>query len=57
VGCGGFIKGCDGEWLRGFAKSISTCCVYIGKLWSMLEELKYARRLRFTIVNDLSIKI
>jgi len=32
AGCGGIIKGCDGEWLGGFAKSIGMCSAYIAEL-------------------------
>lgn len=32
AGCGGIIKGSDGEWLDGFAKGIEKCCAYITEI-------------------------
>jgi hypothetical protein len=47
AGCGGLIRGCDGEWLGGFAKGVGLCSGFVAELWGVLEGLKYVRRLGF----------
>ena len=32
AGCGGIIRGSDGEWLGGFSKSIGVCSAYMVEL-------------------------
>jgi hypothetical protein len=31
AGCGGVIRGCEGEWLGGFAKGIRLCCALMAR--------------------------
>ncbi|KAK2417023.1 heat shock 70 kDa protein [Trifolium repens] len=47
VGCGGVIRGNQGEWLRGFAKNVGNCSAFIAKLWGILEGLCLAHRMGF----------
>ncbi|PNX63747.1 ribonuclease H, partial [Trifolium pratense] len=37
AGCGGVIRGCDGEWLGGYAKGLGLCSAFVAKLWDVLE--------------------
>ncbi|GAU49448.1 hypothetical protein TSUD_137920 [Trifolium subterraneum] len=41
-GCGGLIRGNEGEWLGGFAKGLGTCSGLVAELWVALEGLKLA---------------
>ncbi|KAK2394949.1 hypothetical protein QL285_056723 [Trifolium repens] len=47
AGCGGLIRGSEGEWIGGFAKSVGTCSAFIAELWGVFEGLMYARRMGF----------
>ncbi|MCI24501.1 ribonuclease H protein, partial [Trifolium medium] len=51
AGCGGLIRGSDGEWLGGFAKFLGACSAYVAELWGVLEGLNLARRLGFRAVE------
>ncbi|MCH86415.1 putative non-LTR retroelement reverse transcriptase [Trifolium medium] len=51
AGCGGIIKGNQGEWLRGFAKGVGVCSAFVAELWGVHEGLLYAWRLGFTAVK------
>jgi hypothetical protein len=51
AGCGGIIRGNQGEWLGGFAKGVGVCSAFVAELWGVLEGLQYARRLRFMAVE------
>ncbi|MCI60412.1 ribonuclease H protein [Trifolium medium] len=44
AGCGGLIRGSDGEWLGDFAKHIGSGSAYVAELCGMLEGLKLARK-------------
>ncbi|MCH93591.1 RNA-directed DNA polymerase (Reverse transcriptase), partial [Trifolium medium] len=37
AGCGGIIRGNQGEWIGGFAKGIGYCSAFIAELWGVLE--------------------
>ncbi|CAJ2662636.1 unnamed protein product [Trifolium pratense] len=50
-GCGGIIRGSQGEWLGGFARGLGNCSAIIAELWGVAEGLSYARRLGFTAVE------
>ncbi|MCI01199.1 non-LTR retroelement reverse transcriptase-like, partial [Trifolium medium] len=45
IGCGGIIRGSDGEWISGFAKFVGYGNTYLAELWGVVEGLSYARRL------------
>jgi ribonuclease HI len=51
IGCGGVIRGSDGEWINGFSKLIGRGDVYIAELWGVLEGTKMAHRMNFTKVE------
>ncbi|GAU18130.1 hypothetical protein TSUD_248310 [Trifolium subterraneum] len=51
IGCGGIIRGSDGEWLGGFAKYICIGSAYLAELWGVLEGFMYARRLQFRYIE------
>jgi ribonuclease HI len=51
AGCGGIIRGSDGEWLGGFAKRIGKCSAYMAELWGVYEGLRYVRRLGFQAIE------
>jgi ribonuclease HI len=51
AGCGGIIRGSDGEWLGGFAKKLGICSAYVAELWGVYEGLRLARRLGFNVVE------
>ncbi|GAU38532.1 hypothetical protein TSUD_320040 [Trifolium subterraneum] len=53
-GCGGDIRGNQGEWLRGFAKNVGNCSAFVAELWRVLEGLCLAQRMGFFNV-ELSI--
>jgi ribonuclease HI len=54
AGCGGVIRGNQGEWLGGFAKGVGYCNAFVAELWGVLEGLSLAQRLGFDRV-ELSI--
>jgi ribonuclease HI len=47
AGCGGVIRGNQGEWLGGFAKCVGLCSAFVAELWGVVEGLRYAYRLGF----------
>lgn len=51
AGCGGIIRGSDGEWIGGFAKFIGDCSAFVVELWGVLEGLRYVRRMGYTLVE------
>jgi len=51
AGCGGVLRGSDGEWLGGFARSLGLCSAHVAELWGVLEGLRYARSLDFRRVE------
>jgi ribonuclease HI len=51
AGCGGIVRGSQGEWLGGFSKSIGRCSAFIAELWGVLEGLHYVKRLGFTKIE------
>jgi ribonuclease HI len=51
AGCGGVIRGCQGEWLGVFAKCVGLCSAFIAKLWGVVEGLRFAHRLGFKKVE------
>ena len=51
AGCGGIIRGSDGEWIGGFAKFIGYCSAFVAELWGVLEGLRYVRRMGYTTVE------
>ena len=38
-GCGGLLRDCSGQWVVGFAKSISVCSSIAAELWALREGL------------------
>jgi hypothetical protein len=50
IGCGGAIRGSDGEWINGFSKLIGRGDVYVAELWGVLEGIGMARRMNFSKV-------
>lgn len=42
AGCGGLIRGEDGNWLCGFSKNLGLCNAYVAELWGVLEGLQLA---------------
>jgi hypothetical protein len=44
AGCGGVIRGNDGEWHGGFAKCVGLCSAFVAELWGVVEGLKYVYR-------------
>jgi ribonuclease HI len=51
IGCGGAIRGSDGEWINGFSKLIGRGDVYVAELWGVLEGIGMARRMNFSRVE------
>jgi len=51
AGCGGLIRGSEGEWLAGFSKFLGKCNAFIAELWGVLEGLRCAKRMGFTAVE------
>jgi ribonuclease HI len=51
IGCGGVIRGNEGEWLHGFSKLIGRGEVYIAELWGAFEGIKLARMMNFAKVE------
>jgi ribonuclease HI len=47
AGCGGVIRGSQGEWLGGFAQCLGLCSAFVAELWGVLEGLWCVRRLGF----------
>ncbi|GAU10733.1 hypothetical protein TSUD_425170, partial [Trifolium subterraneum] len=51
IGCGGILRGSEGEWLGGYAKFIGKGNAYIAELWGVMEGLELARRMKFQAVE------
>ncbi|MCI02556.1 ribonuclease H protein, partial [Trifolium medium] len=51
AGCGGIIRGSQGEWLGGFAKGVGSYSAFVAELWGVFEGLSHARRLSFSAVE------
>jgi ribonuclease HI len=51
AGCGGIVRGSQGEWIGGFSKSVGRCSAFIAELWGVLEGLRYVKRLGFTKIE------
>ncbi|PNY00778.1 ribonuclease H [Trifolium pratense] len=51
AGRGGVIRDSNSVWRGGFAKNLGICSAYVAELWGVFEELRYARRLGFTIID------
>ncbi|GAU22839.1 hypothetical protein TSUD_282060 [Trifolium subterraneum] len=51
AGCGGVIRGNQGEWLGGFAKKIGDCDAFTAELWGVLEGLCLVSRMGFANVE------
>jgi ribonuclease HI len=47
AGCGGIIRGNQGEWLGGFAKGVGDCSAFVAELWGVFEGLSLAKRMGF----------
>ncbi|GAU43243.1 hypothetical protein TSUD_241340 [Trifolium subterraneum] len=43
-GCGGVIRGSEGEWIGGFAKFVGRSNVYVAELWGVFEGLKFGAK-------------
>lgn len=43
AGCGGLLRGDQGEWLGGFAKCLGMASAFEAELWGVLEGLKLAK--------------
>jgi ribonuclease HI len=51
IGCGGVIRGSEGEWIYGFNKFIGRGEVYMAELWSVLEGMRLVKRMKFIKVE------
>jgi ribonuclease HI len=51
AGCGGIIRGNQGEWLRGFARCVGLCSAFVAELWGAFEGLRCARRMGFVNIE------
>ncbi|MCI40979.1 ribonuclease H protein, partial [Trifolium medium] len=51
AGCGGVIRGSQGEWLGGFAKCVGLCNVFVAELWGVYEGLRHVYRMGFKKVE------
>jgi ribonuclease HI len=51
AGCGGVIRGSQGEWLGGFAKGVGLCSAFAAELWGVLEGLTQVYRMGFRKVE------
>jgi ribonuclease HI len=47
AGCGGLVRGSEGEWLGGFPKFVGSCSACIAELWGVLEGLRCIWNLGF----------
>jgi ribonuclease HI len=46
-GCGGIVRGSQGEWIGGFAKNVGSCNAFVAELWGVLEGLRFVQLLGF----------
>ncbi|GAU34393.1 hypothetical protein TSUD_217330 [Trifolium subterraneum] len=51
AGCGGFIRGSQGEWLGGFAKCVGLCSAFVAELWGVYEGLQHVYSMGFKKVE------
>jgi ribonuclease HI len=51
AGCGGIVRGSQGEWIGGFSKSVGRCSAFIAELWGILEGLRYVKSMGFTKIE------
>jgi ribonuclease HI len=51
AGCGGVIRGNQGEWLGGFAKGVGLCSAFVAELWGVYEGLRHVYRMGFRKVE------
>jgi ribonuclease HI len=51
IGCGGVIRGSEGEWIYGFSKIIGRGEVYMAELWGVLEGMGLVKRMKFVKVE------
>jgi ribonuclease HI len=51
AGCGGIVRGSQGEWIGGFAKCLGSCSAFVAEIWGVLVGLHYARSLGFSKVE------
>lgn len=40
-GCGGLLRGPDGQWIHGFATQLGFCSAYVAELWGVYEGLSF----------------
>ncbi|KAK4258121.1 hypothetical protein QN277_007613 [Acacia crassicarpa] len=43
AGCGGLLRGSDGEWIAGFARKLGSCSANKAELWGVLTGLQVAK--------------
>jgi ribonuclease HI len=51
AGCGGIVRGSQGEWIGGFSKRVGRCSAFIAELWGVLEGLRYVKSMSFTKIE------
>jgi ribonuclease HI len=51
AGCGGIVRGSQGEWIRGYAKSVGMCNAFVAELWGVLEGLRIVKNMGFRKVE------
>jgi hypothetical protein len=51
AGCGGIVRGDQGEWIGGYAKGVGRSSAFIAELWGVLEGLRYVRSLGFNKIE------
>ena len=51
AGCGGFIRGSDGQWIMGFAKSIIVSSSIAVELWALREGLSLCMEMHLQAVE------
>ncbi|MCH94217.1 ribonuclease H protein, partial [Trifolium medium] len=51
AGCGGIIRGSQGEWIVSFAKYIGKSSAFVAEMWGVVEGLRLAKRMGFRKVE------
>ncbi|GAU25543.1 hypothetical protein TSUD_259770 [Trifolium subterraneum] len=51
AGCGGVVRGSQGEWIGGYAKCVGMCNAFVAELWGVLEGLRFVRNMGFRKVE------
>lgn len=51
AGCGGLIRGSDGQWITGFAKSINVSSSIVAELWALREGLLIYMEMHLQVVE------